>query len=519
MDRSKNTPLESFTEGDQRSHHIQRGDQAEKILNAAIVGGGRACFNLIRLLDEGRLSRMKIRILGVSDIDPEAPGVRYAKSLNLETTTDLEELFRLKDLNVIIELTGSTKILGEVYRIRPPDISIIDHRAARLLWDLIQTEEEKDELEKESLRYREENIRNLYDLSLEKSRLKTIINCMANGVMVTNRNQEIVLFNPAFTRLMDLPQDISPPIPISEVINGPSLIKTLDEILGRAYSETEVISQELYVENNILRAISAPALGIDRNVFLCVEGTVTVLEDITAFKQLDKLKSDFVNMVAHELRSPLVSIRQINSVLLEGLAGALQEKQKDFVNRGLIKIDALLALINDLLDVAKIEESKLMHNQEPTDIETIIMETVNLMDSRAKEQGITLAYFVENLEPLQADPKNIEEIFSNLISNAINYSPEGGRVMVTARGTGNHIEIKVEDAGVGIPPEELPKIFDKFYRVKHPKTRHVTGTGLGLPIVKGIIEAHQGTISVESYPDRGTTFTILLPIHPKKALA
>ncbi len=516
MKRPERLPHESFIEGDQAIHPIQRGDQAEKVLNAAIVGGGNACCNLIQLLDEGHLSRLKIRILGVCDINPEAPGILYAKSLNLETTTSLTDLFKLKDLNVIIELTGSTKILGDVYSLRPPEISIIDHRAARLLWDLIQKEAEKDELEKESLRYREENIRNLYDLSLEKSRLKTIINCMANGVMVTNRNKEVVLFNTAFMRMMDLSQDITPPIPVSRVINGPSLIKTLDEILSRAYSETEVIAQEIQVGNTTLRAISAPALGIDRNVFLCVEGTVTVLENITAFKQLDKLKSDFVNMVAHELRSPLVSIRQINSVLLEGLAGTLQDRQKDFVHRGLIKIDALLALINDLLDVAKIEETKLIKKQEPTDIEKIISETVALMDSRAKEQGISLTYSVENLKPLQANPKNIEEIFSNLISNAINYSPEGGCVMVAARNTGGHIEITVKDTGVGIPPEELPKIFDKFYRVKHPKTRHVMGTGLGLSIVKGIIEAHQGTIGVESYPDRGTTFTIVLPLGPQK---
>ncbi len=486
-------------------------------MNAAIVGGGNACLDLIQLLDEGHLSRLRIKILGVCDINPEAPGIRYAKSLNLETTTNLKDLFKLKDLNVVIELTGSTKILNEVYRLRLPEISIIDHRAARLLWDLIQKEAEKDELEKESLRYREENIRNLYDLSLEKSRLKTILNCMANGVMVTNRNQEVVLFNTAFMRLMDLSQDITPPIPVTTVINDPSLIKTLDEILARAYSETEVIAQEIKVGNTILRSISAPALGIDRNVFLCVEGTVTVLENITAFKQLDKMKSDFVNMVAHELRSPLVSIRQINSVLLEGLAGPLQDKQKDFVHRGLIKIDTLLALINDLLDVAKIEENKLIKEEEPTDIEEIIRETVALMDSRAKELGINLTYSAENLKPVQADPKNIEEIFSNLISNAINYSPEGGCVMVTARNTGTHIEITVKDTGVGIPPEELPKIFDKFYRVKHPKTRHVTGTGLGLSIVKGIIEAHQGTIDVQSYPDRGTSFTVLLPLGPQKS--
>jgi len=180
------------------------------------------------------------------------------------------------------------------------------------------------------------------------------------------------------------------------------------------------------------------------------------------------------------------------------------------------KIDSLLELINDLLDVAKIEAGKYVQHQVPTDIGRIIEETVALMEPRAKEQGITLTHSCHNLKLVQADPKNIEEIFNNLVSNAINYSPEGGRVTITARGLAEYMEVKVEDTGVGIPPEELPKIFDKFYRVKHPKTRQVIGTGLGLAIVRGVIEAHHGTIDVESIPDKGTTFRILLPvIEPK----
>jgi len=115
------------------------------------------------------------------------------------------------------------------------------------------------------------------------------------------------------------------------------------------------------------------------------------------------------------------------------------------------------------------------------------------------------------MKPVVADPRNIEEVLNNLLTNAINYSPEGGKVTVTARGVDNFVEIKVSDTGVGIAPEELPKIFYKFYRVKHPKTRQVTGTGLGLSIVKGIVEAHRGSIHVESVPDRGTTFTVMLP--------
>jgi signal transduction histidine kinase len=197
---------------------------------------------------------------------------------------------------------------------------------------------------------------------------------------------------------------------------------------------------------------------------------------------------------------------------LEGLAGPLEEKQQDFVKRGMNKIDSLLELINDLLDVAKIEAGKYVQHQVPTDIGQIIEETVALMEPRAKEQGITLTHSYHNLKLVQADPKNIEEIFNTLVSNAINYSPDGGRVTITARSLPEYMEVKVEDTGVGIPPEELPKIFDKFYRVKHPKTRQVIGTGLGLAIVRGVIEAHHGTIDVESIPDKGTTFRILLPV-------
>ncbi len=367
---------------------------------------------------------------------------------------------------------------------------------------------EKRRLELKAKQFEAENIRNLYDLDLEKSRLKTIINHMANGIMVTNRNLEVVLHNPALMRLMEISDRRESPTPLSEIIKDESLIDTLKQLLGGETMKDESVSQEIQLEKSTLRALSAPAIDPDR----AVVGTVTVLEDITAFKQLDQMKSDFVNMVAHELRSPLVAIRQINSVLLEGLAGPLQEKQQDFVKRGMNKIDSLLSLINDLLDMAKIEAGKFVQHQAPTDIGKIIEDIIVLMEPRAQEQGIVLTHLCENMKPVQADPKRIEEIFNNLISNAINYSPEGGRVTVSAKGLGEYMEIRVEDTGVGIPTEELPKIFDKFYRVKHPKTRQVIGTGLGLAIVKGVVDAHQGSIQVESIPDAGTTFKVLLPV-------
>ncbi|MBW1815739.1 MAG: response regulator [Deltaproteobacteria bacterium] len=370
---------------------------------------------------------------------------------------------------------------------------------------------EKRRLGREAQRLHEENIRNLYDLDLEKSRLKTIINCMANGVLVTNRNLEVVLHNPALMRLLEIAAPLENPVPLSKILDADAFAETLRTIQSGDSGEGGVFSQELNVGKKAVRAISAPALGRQGRI----AGTVTVLEDITAFKQLDQMKSDFVNMVAHELRSPLVSIRQQNSVLLEGLAGPLQKKQEQFISRGMQKIDALLELINDLLDMAKIEAGKAVQHQVPTDVCEIISEMVAFIEPRAREQQVSLNYSCNNLKPIQADPKRIGELFNNLITNAINYSPNGGKVSITAEGRGEYMEIKVSDTGVGIPESELPKIFDKFYRVKSPKTRQVMGTGLGLSIAQGVVEAHRGTIDVESEVDKGTTFRILLPVVPE----
>jgi signal transduction histidine kinase len=367
---------------------------------------------------------------------------------------------------------------------------------------------ERRALEKKAQLYEEERLRNLYDLDLEKSRLKTIINCIPDGVMVTNRNLEVVLHNPALMRLLEIAEKVENPASINRIIDNDSLRDTLKDIQGRESAKNEFISQEIDAGKRILRAISAPALGPDEGIV----GTVTVLQDITAFKQLDEMKSDFVNMVAHELRSPLISIRQQNTVLLEGLVGPLKKKQETFVEKGVKKIDQLLELINDLLDIAKIEAGKHIQHRVPTDIESLITDTLSLLEPRAQAQGITLTASCKNMKPVHADPNGLEEIFNNLVTNAINYSPEGGRVEVTAQVLGEYVEIKVSDTGVGIDPEELPRIFDKFYRVKHQKTRDVTGTGLGLAIVKGVVEGHNGTIDVESVPEKGTTFRILLPV-------
>jgi two-component system, OmpR family, phosphate regulon sensor histidine kinase PhoR len=371
----------------------------------------------------------------------------------------------------------------------------------------------KRALEKRSLtrcarELQEAQSRNLYDLAMEKSRVRTIINCMADGVMVTNRDLEIVLHNPAFLRLLELANPLSEPAALSECALDEDLVNGLGSILQCIDEKVGLISREIQKGNHHMHALSAPVPGTEGQVV----GTVTVFQDVTAFKKLDEMKSNFVQMVSHELRSPLASIKQLLVVLLDGLAGDLSNKQKDLLHRAQNKIQSLLDLINDLLDVGKIESGHIFQQQVPLRLEEVLEHTIALMKPRAESNNIWLRLDMSrNLPHIQADLRNMEELFSNLISNAINYSPDGGEVMVSAISHGDCLEVSVSDTGIGIEPEELPKIFDKFYRVKHPRTRQVSGTGLGLAIVKGIVESHCGSIDIESRPGVGTTFRVRLP--------
>lgn len=367
---------------------------------------------------------------------------------------------------------------------------------------------EKQRLERETFRLQQERVKNLYDLAAEQSRIKAVVNCMAEGVLVTNRSLEIVLHNPALARLFELPQSVQGLTSLASCFEDETLRNTLESLLNKVNGENEYISQEMKRGSTHLRALSALVRGPEREVL----GTVTLFQDITTYKELNEMKSNFVHMVSHELRSPLAAIKQQHAVILNGLAGDLTEKQRELLSRGQEKIQGLLDLINDLLDVAKIESGHQSTQQVPVRLDMVLEDTVKLLSAKAESQNVALHLKRGvDLPPILADTRGIEEVFVNLISNAINYSPDGGEVVVESISHGEYVEVKVIDSGVGIEPEEIPKIFDKFYRVKHPKTRKVIGTGLGLAIVKGIIETHRGSIDVESIPNVGSTFRVLLP--------
>ena len=190
----------------------------------------------------------------------------------------------------------------------------------------------------------------------------------------------------------------------------------------------------------------------------------------------------------------------------------MSSKQRELLSRAQAKIQGLLDLINESLDIAKIEAGHRQLELVPLELKALLEEVVHLLEVKAADQQVTLKLVTPpDLPPVRADRRSLEEVFTNLVSNAINYSPDGGEVTVTALSHGDYLEVRVSDQGIGIEPEEIPKIFDKFYRVKHPRTRQIIGTGLGLAIVRGIIDAHRGTVEVESSLGEGSTFRVLLP--------
>ncbi|MGZ3569174.1 MAG: response regulator [Thermodesulfobacteriota bacterium] len=370
---------------------------------------------------------------------------------------------------------------------------------------------ERRTLQKETDFLRREREKSLRDIATEKSKIKTIINCMGDGVLVSDRDSCIVLSNPAASRMLKAPETCLLGNNLNQCNLPPELSKTMEQSLQTKDRGFASVSQELSVGESgeiFLRAHTA----LVRNDIGETMGSVTVLQDITHLKELDKMKSEFIAMVTHELRAPIAAVEQQLTVILNKMAGEVTEKQEQLLSRAKQRTRGLLDLIKDLLDLSKIEAGKMVQYKEPLLLREVIQRVVDLMRAEAENKKIDLQFSIPpKVSLINADRNSMEGIFTNLISNAIKYTPEGGKVWVDLGEEGGFVKATVSDTGIGIKTGDLPRIFDKFYRVKTTETRQIVGTGLGLSIVKSIVDAHLGSISVESEEGNGTTFTVLLP--------
>lgn len=255
---------------------------------------------------------------------------------------------------------------------------------------------------------------------------------------------------------------------------------------------------------------------------------VVAIDDITARKETEEklketteMKSQFISTVSHELRTPLTSTKEGVAIVLDGVAGEINEKQKHFLDLASRNISRLAALINDVLDFQKLDAGKMKLNLQENDVRQVAEEIYETMMLPAKNKDVELFLELdENLPKVTFDRDRIIQVLTNLVSNAIKFTPQAGQVRLSFQQQNDELVIRVSDTGMGIPKEELPKIFKQFYRVQRAG-KEIKGTGLGLAIVKKIAILHGGRIEVESELDHGSTFSVFLPLidgHPPQVL-
>jgi signal transduction histidine kinase len=239
-------------------------------------------------------------------------------------------------------------------------------------------------------------------------------------------------------------------------------------------------------------------------------GASTIVRDIGDQKLLDRMKSDFVGTVSHELRTPLSAIKGFLELVADGEAGPVNETQREFLDIAVRNSERLAALINDLLDMSRIESRQLRLKSEVVDLAAVLADVVATFRYEAHSKGLELRHEIPDLPPVQGDSARLIQVFGNLISNAIKYTP-AGHIGITAVARDGMVEVAVSDSGIGMTAEEQTRLFTKFFRGSSPVVNESRGTGLGLVIAKAILEAHGGRITAESRAREGTCFRVTLP--------
>lgn len=371
---------------------------------------------------------------------------------------------------------------------------------------------EKLRLTQETEALRIERERNLADLGTEQSRIRTIIETLPNGVLVTNMMGQVVLLNPVAIKYLGIDPSRKTGDKINTYIQDKGLCDYILDISKGAYRVTDDIpSYEMALpEERYVLVQGRPVSGVGNE---CL-GAVVNLSDITAMKVFDRLKSEFVAKVSHELRSPLSTIHEQLALVIKDSAIGYSEDSQYMLGRAKEKTQALISLIGDLLDLSRIESGNEGQKPIPVQIDEIIEKIVEFLTVQAKRKQQELLFRRSGppVPSILADPVAIESIFGNIITNAIKYTPDNGKILVTIEAHDHYLSISVKDTGFGMEKKHLTRIFEKFYRIKDENTRFITGTGLGLPIVKSLVESLNGTISVDSELNKGTIFTVTLPL-------
>ena len=340
-------------------------------------------------------------------------------------------------------------------------------------------------------------------ISSEKSRLDAILEGMGEGVMVTDAEAVVTLVNPAFCTLFGTDTGVQGR-QLLEISRHPDLYDACREVLSERHERHQEIT---LAQGKSTRVHWVPLLEKG-----ALRGAVAVFHDISALKRVEKIRRDFVANVSHELRTPVTVIKGYAETLLSGALAGDPERSGHFL--GIINNHAqrLSSLIGDLLALSELESGEIVMHPENVALEGAVRQTLQLLELASEEKCVTMESLgLKELPEVWADRGRLDQVLMNLLENAVKYSKNGGKVSISGALEGDMVRVFVRDTGIGIPQKDLPRLFERFYRVDEARSRERGGTGLGLSIVKHIVQVHGGGVTVQSIPGEGAEFSFTLP--------
>jgi two-component system phosphate regulon sensor histidine kinase PhoR len=369
-------------------------------------------------------------------------------------------------------------------------------------WIRVSTKDESAQLS-HAFNEMSSNLKSMVDtISEDRAKLMSILDNMADGVILTDPEGNVVLTNRMVRSLFSI-KDVSTEVkPLIEIIREHELNDTLKASLETGHEQ--VTQFESSTSNRYLRAIALP---VDQDK---ARGALVLIQDLTELRSLQTMRRELVGNISHELRTPLAGIKAMVETLQDG---AIDDRgtANDFLSRVEDEVDRLTQLVTELTELSRIETGRAELDIKPVNLNNLVETVITQLDPQAERQGLNIEKeLATDLPAVPTDSERIRQVIANLVHNAIKFTDSGGRITIKTAVEGESVNVAISDTGIGIAAEDLPHVFERFYKVD--KARTGQGTGMGLAIAKHIVEAHNGRIWVESETGRGSTFTFNLPL-------
>ena len=344
----------------------------------------------------------------------------------------------------------------------------------------------------------------------ERNKTMAIIENLTDGIILLNKKKQIEIINSPATELFNIGKKEAIGkcfIDLLDIENIPEIKKILidKDRIRNIYREEVATLDGLHLE------ITSVLLKDE----IEEKGFLIIIHDVTKEKLIEKMKTEFVSVAAHQLRTPLSAIKWTIRMILDGDVGEINEEQRELLEQTYISNERMIRLINDLLDVSRIEEGRLLYDQKDARIEDVLESVIEASQEMLRNKNMVLEVNKKETPKVKIDKEKMGVVIQNLLENAIKYTEQGGKIKITLDNDEKNVIFKIEDSGVGIPKSQQDRIFTKFFRAENVTRMETNGTGLGLYTTKNIVQAHKGQIWFESEENKGTTFYFTIPINNK----